>query len=528
MPILVKYNNVAVVDKATETTPSSTDVQDWAKIDETKNDDEYLGIFTAEYKGSSVNKPRFFIDSGWKIGYFSQSRSDTDGVFTTPPVVNISIDKPATSSGITLYFSDDEQDYPAEIVLTWNDTDSRTFYPNSNIYFCLHNAQNYSKLSIEFRRWNKPYHMAKMYAYELGEKMEFTAKNLLSCVLKENANIVCDEVVQNTFDFSVYTDGERSFQNKQTLQIYQTIPDEPQPYYMGDYKISEVKSVRKINPQSKHVYTFRAYTVLKDLESRMITAENANLYKWASFDWWLRQFVFSDTDIPFEVEDSLKPIAVYGKFTNQISRKNALQQICFVAGAWIDCSRSDRIHIRPCADYINNSTPILSTPEREIFAGDTLEEKSIYKYLVYNISGLRTWQSGVNYEASEASEPVFVDEVLYEAIKDHTSSEENKPPNATYWRVKQSRWSFSNPAVNDSNNSKDFALSLWSANMDSVLANYAKHYFNNLWYSAKSVYNGHLPGYPIDLDGFVGTAISQSIDFSVQKDFVTGSYKGVL
>jgi len=101
--------------------------------------------------------------------------------------------------------------------------------------------------------------------------------------------------------------------------------------------------------------------------------------------------------------------------------------------------------IKQTADQIRTTVTRLNTgPENEDF--DQMQFSSIkqtYDEIKMTVSNLQLtdWREGEEYEEGDRVFLYGEDETVYEALVDHTSSSNNKPPNSDYWEDTEEGWS---------------------------------------------------------------------------------------
>lgn len=98
------------------------------------------------------------------IAFWNDALSKEDCTFETDPKITVTFQEQHTSAAITLYFEDEP---PAELKITWytiagTKLITETFYPDSLIYVCNNQVQNYGKIEIEFVRTSFPQRYIKL------------------------------------------------------------------------------------------------------------------------------------------------------------------------------------------------------------------------------------------------------------------------------------------------------------------------------------------------------------------------------
>ena len=107
---------------------------------------------TLELNQFVLDASKRLLDEPEDIAFWNENLSKKDCSFEVNPKVSIHFTKQHSSSGLTFYFEDT---YPAEMQVIWYTLDgikldAKTFYPDSLIFVCKHQVQNYGKIEIEF------------------------------------------------------------------------------------------------------------------------------------------------------------------------------------------------------------------------------------------------------------------------------------------------------------------------------------------------------------------------------------------
>ena len=290
------------------------------------------------------------------IAFWSNEKSLSDCTFETNPVLEINFSDPHTSSGLTLYFADD---YPAELVITWYDTNgtkiiSKTYYPDNLICVCKHQEKNYGKICIEFVRTSFPERYVKLQYILYGQYIAWeddliqTAKvqeeiDETSATLSINTADVAIIDENNDFDIGNENGAWKSIQKTQEVTLTEYRNGEIIPagtFFIDDHSFSgnvaKFSLIDAIGLTDK--YTFY------DGEIYVNALAGAILEK-----------IFAAAGITkYLISDEVYNTRLTGYLAVQKCRA-ALQMVCFACGAVADDSRSDTIKIYKPDRYVKST-----------------------------------------------------------------------------------------------------------------------------------------------------------------------------
>ena len=438
MSVKIIYNNFPLIDK-TSSIMETSDIQDYADVTKLKSSISVLPFSSFEQKYMSVDEDYYFYTNN-DIGYVSLSQSLDTGFFNDSPYITITFIAPISTDGITLYFSPLPTEYCDNIILTYKKGETTVatlqIYPDSNIYTYRQTVNNYDKIIIKFKKTHEPFHWARLYRIDFGEQIVYEGDDVYGSTLTESADVTACQMEVNTSTVSVR--ASQSFQKGQNFEIWFN-----GKLYANHFLKSAIKQ--------KDRYTLNGVDYLDKLGDFMIPAEYVNDYHespYLTFMSYLSMFVQkpllnAKVDIPIYVEESVQERYIVGAITEQVSCRNALLYICFAAGAYVDTTRTDKLYIRDAEKALSKLKNETYVYERNIFAGDTIEIKTPYKYV----------------------------RVKY---KDKLGNDKSE--------------SKTNPLIVDTTTAKEFnAPFVRYPNAEDTLIVAALYYFNNVFYQAKSV-----------------------------------------
>lgn len=320
-------------------------------------------------------------DNPSDIAFWSDALSMDDCTFETNPKITITFKEQHTSAAITLYFEDEP---PAELKITWYTVAgtklvTETFYPDSLIYVCNNQVQNYGKIEIEFVRTSFPQRYIKLQYILYGKYIVWdkdmiqTAKvqediDVTSATLSINEADISIVDMNNDFDAENENGGWKSVQKTQEVTLSEFNNGNMIP--MGAFFIDDFSF-------SKNIAKFKLIDVVGLLDK--YTFYDGQVYNNVRAEVILNA-IFATAGIKkYTIDEEVGNILLSGYLAIQTCRK-ALQQVCFACGAVADDSRSDTIKVYKPDRYVKST---VGTDRK--FNGNT--KVSLEKYI-----------SGVNIE----------------------------------------------------------------------------------------------------------------------------------
>lgn len=375
----MKFIDVTALSDATVTTDDNQGIGSVGLFAEQTNQSDY-GTFELNQfilDGSKSVLPENPND----IAFWSEALSKADCTFETNPKITITFKEQHTSSAITLYFEDE---FPAELKITWYTSAgtklvTETFYPDSLIYVCNQQIQNYGKVEIEFVKTTFPQRYIKLQYILYGKYIVWDKDMIQTAKVQEDIDVTSATLSINEADISIVDmnndfDAEnengawKSVQKTQKVSLSEYLDGKIIPigaFFIDDFSfaknIAKFKLIDAIGLLDK--YTFYEGQIYNSVRAEVILKEifaTAGIVKYA---------------IDKEVGNTL----LSGYLAIQTCRK-ALQQVCFACGAVADDSRSDKIKVYKPDRYVKST---VGTDRK--FNGNT--KVSLEKYI-----------SGVNIE----------------------------------------------------------------------------------------------------------------------------------
>lgn len=315
------------------------------------------------------------------IAFWNDALSKEDCTFETDPKITVTFQEQHTSAAITLYFEDEP---PAELKITWytiagTKLITETFYPDSLIYVCNNQVQNYGKIEIEFVRTSFPQRYIKLQYILYGKYIVLDKDMIQTAKVQEDIDVTSASLSINEADISIVDmnndfDAENengawnSVQKTQEVTLSEFNNGNMIPmgaFFIDDFSfsknIAKFKLVDVVGLLDK--YTFYEGQVYNNVRAGVIL--NA---------------IFATAGIKkYVIDEEVGNTLLSGYLAIQTCRK-ALQQVCFACGAVADDSRSDTIKVYKPDIYVKST---VGTDRK--FNGNT--KVSLEKYI-----------SGVNIE----------------------------------------------------------------------------------------------------------------------------------
>jgi hypothetical protein len=315
------------------------------------------------------------------IAFWNDALSKEDCTFETDPKITVTFQEQHTSAAITLYFEDEP---PAELKITWytiagTKLITETFYPDSLIYVCNTQVQNYGKIEIEFVRTSFPQRYIKLQYILYGKYIVWDKDMIQTAKVQEDIDVTSAALSINEADISIVDmnddfDAENengawnSVQKTQEVTLSEFNNGNMIP--MGAFFIDDFSF-------SKNIAKFKLVDVVGLLDK--YTFYDGQVYNNVRAEVILNAIFVTAGIKKYVIDEEVGNILLSGYLAIQTCRK-ALQQVCFACGAVADDSRSDTIKVYKPDRYVKST---VGTDRK--FNGNT--KVSLEKYI-----------SGVNIE----------------------------------------------------------------------------------------------------------------------------------
>lgn len=315
------------------------------------------------------------------IAFWNDALSKEDCTFETDPKITVTFQEQHTSAAITLYFEDEP---PAELKITWytiagTKLITETFYPDSLIYVCNNQVQNYGKIEIEFVRTSFPQRYIKLQYILYGKYIVWDKDMIQTAKVQEDIDVTSAALSINEADISI-VDINNDFDAENENGAWKSV-QKTQEVTLSEFKNGNMIPMGAffINDFSfsKNIAKFKLVDVVGLLDK--YTFYEGQIYNNVRAEVILNA-IFATAGIKkYTIDEEVGNILLSGYLAIQTCRK-ALQQVCFACGAVADDSRSDTIKVYKPDRYVKST---VGTDRK--FNGNT--KVSLEKYI-----------SGVNIE----------------------------------------------------------------------------------------------------------------------------------
>lgn len=193
-------------------------------------------------------------------GLWSTTQSDKSGVFSDPPVLDITFTQDHSSSGLTLHFYSPTEDWASRIKIQWFSQDgglisTALFYPDAVDYYCAKKVENYRRIRIHFLETNRPGRYLKLAGIDYGVYLHFSGHEIVEAHVLEECDPLSSEISINTLNVSLYNkEGRFSIlnpegyfdvlQHKQKFTVWEDVKQDARStgsvsYCMGTFYLSD-------------------------------------------------------------------------------------------------------------------------------------------------------------------------------------------------------------------------------------------------------------------------------------------------
>lgn len=287
-----------------------------------------------------------FPDEPDNLAYFSSGQSNADGMFDNEQSIAIRFTENHTSIGITLHFL---EHYPLEIKVIWYDLsgnrkDIKRYYPDSLVYFCKNQVEEYGRIDIVFLK-ALPYHNVKLQYIEYGTKITWGSDTIKSGKLVNDTDPISDKIKTDKLNFD-FIDAEndfnignpsglhKTFQKKQRMLPYEVVDGIKIP--LGAFFLDSNSTTKNISKISAIDYKgMLSNTDFKD--GRIYSGEPAG----DIIDEIMETAGISE----YEADEETRNTPLYGTLKIQTCQK-ALREVLFACGSIINTSHRIGIEIR--------------------------------------------------------------------------------------------------------------------------------------------------------------------------------------
>ncbi len=331
---------------------TTTDKQDFIDLTQLKRDSLEVR------KLATLEKDFFRLDGTFELfpdtpqnydfGLWSKIMSGENGEFETPIILTIDFTENHSSLGLTFTFYEPTEDYCNNLNVKWYDgtntlLSDMDFTPDKAIYFADNKIENYKKIVITFYGTNKPYRYLKLSQIAFGQIKVFDSNDLISANILEEVDPISAELRINTLDFVLHNkNAEFSIINPSGIYA---LLQERQPLTAYEYLDGLKKNMGTFylddwQNESESTFSMSAIDLIgvidgTDFKGGIYTNVNAGV---------IINEIMTSANADYEIDTSLSLIKLSG-YIPICTHREALQQVAFVIGGIVDCSRSNKIKI---------------------------------------------------------------------------------------------------------------------------------------------------------------------------------------
>lgn len=307
-------------------------------------------------------RQKFISDSSTKAGFVSDVISDSNGDFSSPILLTITLDSTYTFEQLVRFsFSEISGDYCTELKVEYRNSsdvliDDETYYPDKYEYRAelpTKPIAGVKYIRVYFYSTNRPYRHLRL--LDIGfDEILFRGSEIKSASIVEEISRYSTELKSNSLEVSLFSpSGEFSVVN--TTGVFSGL-EEDQPAdmyeeidgvtnYMGRFYLDKFESP---TPNKMNLSLKDGISLLD--KSKYL----GGFFHWGTFSLYDQpEHIYSDEIIieimeaagmNYEIDAELENIQMNG-ISRISSCRDALKQVLFSIGAYATCSRSNKILI---------------------------------------------------------------------------------------------------------------------------------------------------------------------------------------
>jgi hypothetical protein len=305
---------------------------------------------------------------------WSNSISNSEGVFDTPLIITADFTEQYTATGLTIRFSPDANEYCTKIFVEWwqGETikESGYYYPTTANYVLENAVEAFDKITLTFYETNLPGRRLKIEQVLFGVQRILDGRELTDTSFVHEIDLISEVVPINVLDanFHSLTDTEFIFQKKQPVEAF------------NDNTLIGVYFIEKGEQTGTSTYKISCQDAIGTLD----------------LDTYSGGIWFEDTPIidianeivngafGIELDEALKNATVRGHIP-ECKKREALQHLAFAVGACVDTSGTSKIRL-----FLPPTNEGVEIPATETYTGgklstnDTVTEVSITAFDITN------------------------------------------------------------------------------------------------------------------------------------------------
>jgi hypothetical protein len=290
-----------------------------------------------EGEGIPVDTESVSFYSSGDIGFVSDTVSDGNGTFATPPKLTIELsDGYYTGRGITLYFAGT---YCSSLSIKYyHDTtllDNSTYQNTSLTGFFAKTVSLYNKVVVEFISTQGAYQFAKVWRVDFGRDIVFDKfKNINHY---GELNPFGKDLPISTLEFEVVSEEGLNFQDDQKILVYH-----------GD-ELFDTLWITNSKKETNRIYSVTADNVFGRLDN---TTYLGNVYETLFDDFnnavTVKNDIQTQCGVTIHLDSSFNSKYIYGHLP-MCTGRYAIAQFAFALGAIITSDENGEVYIKPIA-----------------------------------------------------------------------------------------------------------------------------------------------------------------------------------
>ena len=290
------------------------------------------------------------------VAFWSTAMSDKNGGFQEFPSLQVTFTEPHSSIGITLYFSGD---IPSDVKVEWYALEGKklaeeTFSPDSSIFFCGREVEEYGKLVFSFMGTARPLRYVKMDYIEYGRRWKLGRDMIKTAGIYEEIDPTSATLSTNTADIQFIDEKDdfslarpeglwRFLQKNQEVRLVEYVEGkvvECGTFYLDSWSVQ------------KTLVRFSFVDLIGLLDKTSFY--NGSVYENTEAGLIIDSIMASCGVTDYTIEPEVYAVMLSGWLGIQ-SHRAALQQVVFACGAIADCSRASGIRIYRPDKYVSHT-----------------------------------------------------------------------------------------------------------------------------------------------------------------------------
>ena len=335
MSVKIRYKDVAV-GADSDATVSTSSKTAFSAIEKIPFGVSSPALATCELNGWGLTHDYKVREADRQVAFWSSIASKVDCTFSENPTITLKFSRQITTTGITIMFDENSNDYCTGVILEWYQggvyKDFIVDIPTSALYTLNYTVEAFDEIRITFASTSLPRKRCKVEGITIGVIREFGMKELVSVKAIHEIDLISDTVPINVLDATIHSrdDVEWLFQKKQPVEAF------ADGNLIGTYYIEkgEQNSLKDVSISCKDIIsllelkTTRGGLWLADTPLTTILSE-----------------IFGE-DAVFEIDNAYANSTLRG-YLAEMNKREALQHICFALGAVVDTSGTSAVKIFP-------------------------------------------------------------------------------------------------------------------------------------------------------------------------------------